>query len=283
MKTIKIAGVPEHFNFPWHLCIDKGEFREQSIDLQWIDVPEGTGKMCQMLREGQTDMAVILTEGMIKDIAAGNPSKIIQVYVHSPLIWGIHITAQSNYKKISDLQNKKAAISREGSGSQLMAYIFAKNQGWKTDHLQFVVVNTLDGAVEALTNGSADYFMWDHFMTKPLVDDSIFRRIGDCPTPWPSFVIAARDEILENEASTVAEILKIINRKTAQFKNIPKIDQTLASKFNLKLKDVQEWLSLTEWSQKVLSEKQLNHVQTQLFQLKLIDRIGPSKEFVKVL
>jgi hypothetical protein len=35
------------------------------------------------------------------------------------------------------------------------------------------------------------------FMTKPLVDKGIFRRIGDCPTPWPCFVIAVRDEILE--------------------------------------------------------------------------------------
>jgi hypothetical protein len=34
-------------------------------------------------------------------------------------------------------------------------------------------------------------------MTKPLVDKGIFRRIGDCPTPWPCFVIAVRDEILE--------------------------------------------------------------------------------------
>ena len=35
----------------------------------------------------ETDIAVILTEGIIKDIAAGNPSKIVQVYVQSPLIW----------------------------------------------------------------------------------------------------------------------------------------------------------------------------------------------------
>ena len=28
--------------------------------------------MCQMLRDGETDIAVILTEGIIKDIAAGN-------------------------------------------------------------------------------------------------------------------------------------------------------------------------------------------------------------------
>jgi hypothetical protein len=30
------------------------------------------GKMCQMLRDGETDIAVILTEGIVKDIVAGN-------------------------------------------------------------------------------------------------------------------------------------------------------------------------------------------------------------------
>ena len=68
MKQIRIAGVPEHFNLPWHLCVEGGEFEAEGIDLQWTDVPEGTGKLCQMLREGETDMAIILTEGIIKDI-----------------------------------------------------------------------------------------------------------------------------------------------------------------------------------------------------------------------
>ena len=87
MKSIKIAGVPEHFNLPWHLAIENGDFEKENIDLQWTDVPEGTGKMCQMLRDGSTDIAVILTEGIVKDIVAGNPSKIVQVYVESPLVW----------------------------------------------------------------------------------------------------------------------------------------------------------------------------------------------------
>ena len=69
---LRVGGVPEHFNLPWHLCIENGEFDEIAIDLQWTDVPEGTGKMCQMLREGETDIAVILSEGIVKDIAAGN-------------------------------------------------------------------------------------------------------------------------------------------------------------------------------------------------------------------
>jgi ABC-type nitrate/sulfonate/bicarbonate transport system substrate-binding protein len=283
MKTIKIAGVPEHFNLPWHLSIKEGDFKANNIDLQWTDVPEGTGKMCQMLRDGETDIAVILTEGIVKDIVAGNSSKIVQIYVQSPLIWGIHVAAKSKYKTLSDLENTKVAISRLGSGSQLMAYVNANNQGWKTDNLQFEIVNTIDGAVEALSNGSADYFMWERFMTKPLVDKGIFRRIGDCPTPWPCFVIAIRDEILEKYPETIKNILSSINKTTKNFKDIPNIDKMLAGNYNQKNEDIQEWLALTQWSEKPLTIEMLNNVQNQLFQLKIIDKKGTFDEIVKLM
>lgn len=283
MKHIKIAGVPEHFNLPWHLCIENGEFEAIGIDLQWTDVPEGTGKMCQMLRDGETDIAVILSEGIVKDINAGNPSKIVQIYVESPLIWGIHVAANSKFKTLTDLENKKVAISRLGSGSQLMAYVNANNQGWNTENLQFEIVNTIDGAVESLTKGESDYFMWERFMTKPLVDKGIFRRIADCPTPWPCFVIAVREEILKKHPNTIAQILEIINLTTQEFKEIPSIDKTLASKYYQKIEDIQEWLRLTEWSQKPLTENMLNKIQNQLFELKIIDKIGTFASIVKAI
>ena len=283
MKTIKIAGVPEHFNLPWHLAIENGDFEKENIDLQWTDVPEGTGKMCQMLRDGSTDIAVILTEGIVKDIVAGNPSKIVQIYVESPLIWGIHVSAKSDYKTLADLENKKVAISRLGSGSQLMAYVNADNQNWKTENLQFEIINTIDGAVEALTNGTADYFMWERFMTKPLVDKGIFRRIADCPTPWPCFVIAVREEVLENNPAIISKILTIINQTTEEFKDIPSIDKTLASNYHQKIEDIQEWLSLTQWSEKPLDEKMLNKVQNQLLQLKIIDKKGTFEDIVETV
>jgi ABC-type nitrate/sulfonate/bicarbonate transport system substrate-binding protein len=283
MKTVKIVGVPEHFNLPWQLCIENGEFEAENIDLQWTNIPEGTGKMCQMLRDEEADIAVILTEGIVKDIAAGNPAKIMQIYVQSPLIWGIHVAAKSDFQELKDLKNKKAAISRLGSGSQLMAYVNANEQGWKTDDLKFEIVNTIDGAVEALTNGTADYFMWEHFMTKPLVDQGIFRRVGDCPTPWPSFVITVRDEFLRKNSKTVEKVLEIINKTTYDFKQIPNIDQTLSELFNQKIEDIQDWLQLTQWSQKQLDEKAFNKIQNQLFDLGIIEKKSTFVEMVKAL
>ena len=283
MTTLKIAGVPEHFNLPWHLCIDHDEFEDAKIDLQWTDIPEGTGKLCQLLRSEEIDIAVILTEGIVKDILAGNSSKIVQVYVESPLLWGIHVAQNSKYNSISDLEHTKVAISRMGSGSQLMAYVNAHQQGWKTDSLDFKIVNTIDGAVESLTQGQSDYFMWEHFMTKPLVDKGIFRRLGDCPTPWPCFVIAVREEILQEYPKEIAKVLQIINQTTSEFKEIPNIDITLASKYQLQLKDIQEWLSQTHWSQNQLTEEVLNKVQNQLLELSLINKKGTFAEIVRTL
>jgi ABC-type nitrate/sulfonate/bicarbonate transport system substrate-binding protein len=283
MKTIKIAGVPEHFNLPWQLCIENGEFDKEGIDLHWTNVPEGTGKMCQMLRNNETDIAVILTEGIVKDIVDGNPSSIVQEFIQTPLIWGIHVASNSKFENLSDLKNTKAAISRYGSGSHLMSFINAQNQNWNTENLQFEIVNTIDGAVEALTNGNADYFMWERFMTKPLVDKGIFRRIADCPTPWPCFVIAVRNEVLEQNPQTIARILEIINNTTIEFKEIPSIDRTLASKFDQKIEDINQWLSLTKWSQKPLSEKMLNKIQNQLFDLKIIDKKSTFAKIVKAV
>lgn len=278
MNRIRIAGVPEHFNFPWQLSIENGDFKSQNIDLQWTNIPEGTGKLCEMLRNNETDLAVILTEGIIKDILAGNPSKIVQVYVKTPLIWGIHVASDSNFHSVEDLKNTKAAISRKGSGSELMTFVNAHNQNWPTKDLQFEIVNTIDGAVEALTHQKADYFMWERFMTKPLVDQGVFRRLDDCLTPWPSFVIVATDNLIENQPQIIDTILEIINIQTASFKNIPNITSTLAQQFNQKKEDIEQWISRTEWSQETISEEVLNNVQNQLIEVNIIDKKGTFAE-----
>jgi ABC-type nitrate/sulfonate/bicarbonate transport system substrate-binding protein len=281
MKKITIVGVPEHFNTPWEMAINSKAFKSQGIDLEWHDVPEGTGKMCEMLRNGDADMAVILTEGIVKDITAGNPSKIVQEYVASPLLWGIHVAANSKFETISDLKNHKAAISRLGSGSQLMAYVNAKNQGWNTSDLQFEIVNTIHGAVDALTNQQADYFMWELFMTKPLVDQGVFRCLGYCPTPWPCFVIAVRNETLETNKVEILTILNTINSLTKDFKSITDISKILAEKFKQKHEDIITWLEITNWSQKNISAETLLNVQSELKDLNLIDEILDYEVIVK--
>ena len=273
MKTVRIGGVPEHFNYAWYVGLKKNAFKAQGIDLRWVDCPGGTGQMTEALKQNSIDMAIVLTEGIIKAISDGISSKIVQTFVKSPLIWGVHVATGSNYTKASELKNTQAAISRMGSGSHLMAYLQAQKLGWNTTReLHFKIIKNLEGGVKGLTAREADYFLWEKYTTKPLVDSGVFRRIGECPTPWPCFVIAATDSFIENETFTLKSILETINPITKEFKNIADIDTILSKRYGQKREDVQAWLAQTEWSQKNIQKETLENVQNKLLELKLISQ-----------
>lgn len=282
MTDLKVGGVPEHFNYPWYITLKNKEYSKHNINLRWQDYPGGTGQMCKALREGSVDIAIVLTEGIIKDIADGNPSKIVQTFVKTPLIWGIHVGAKSSFKKIADLEYATIAISRFGSGSHLMAIVNAYNRGWDLSKLKFKVIKNLQGGIDALTNGDADYFMWEHFTTKPLVDNGTFRRIDDCPTPWPCFVIAVRNEVLENNFDEVKTVLNIINNKTRDFKKIDNIDNILSKRYEQKIEDIQEWLKITEWNDgKPITKNLITRIQNKMVEFNVIEKKKNSGEFIK--
>ena len=282
MTNLKVGGVPEHFNYPWYLTLKDKKYSKHNINLRWQDYPGGTGEMCKALRNGELDIAIVLTEGIIKDITDGNSSKIIQTFVNSPLIWGIHVGAKSTFKKIKELEHATVAISRFGSGSHLMAIVNARNQGWDVSKLKFKVIGDLQGGIDALTNGEADYFMWEHFTTKPLVDNGVFRRLDDCPTPWPCFVVAVRNEVLKNNFQEIKEVLEIINYQTKDFKKTENIDQTLAKRYGQKLKDIQEWLKITEWNDgKPITKNLITGIQNKMLQFNVIEEKKNPGEFIK--
>ncbi|SHI48318.1 ABC-type nitrate/sulfonate/bicarbonate transport system, substrate-binding protein [Mesonia phycicola] len=282
MTTIKVGGVPEHFNYPWHIAIEEKKFEEAGINIEWTDFYGGTGELSEALSNGEIDIALMLTEGVVKKIIEGSDFKILQNYIASPLIWGIHVAANSKFNHVNELENTTAAISRFGSGSHLLAYINAKNHGWDTSNLNFEVVNDLSGAVKALPNDDAQYFMWEHFTTKPLVDDGTFRRLGDCPSPWPCFVIASTQKFTQNFNKDITTVLEILNSITRDFKKLDNLAEILADRYHQKEEDIKLWLQKTEWDQEQIKEETIEETQNQLFDLDLINKKLPFLDFITI-
>ena len=267
-----VGGVPEHFNLPWKKAVEEKRFETHSIEVSWKDYCGGTGAMTKALREGDLDVAILLTEGIIADIHRGNKSKIVQFYVKSPLRWGVHVGAQSDFLNISDLENKKAAISRYGSGSHLMAYVNADNQNWDLSKQKFEVVKNLDGGRIYLTQGKADYFLWEKFTTKPFVDNGEFRIIGECPTPWPSFVIAVREDVLLTHYDEVKLLLETVNESCKRVKENAKSVEEIAKRYDLKKEDVAVWFEETEWAYDGSVESEtIDKVQERLISLEIVE------------
>ncbi|MBO6517100.1 MAG: hypothetical protein JJ975_11170 [Bacteroidia bacterium] len=276
---IRIGGVPEHFNYPWHLAINDGSFANIGIDVEWEDVGGGTGAMNAKLRNGELDMAVVLTEGIVADIIKGNPSLIVQKFVKSPLIWGIHTGANSTVTAETSLSEVSFAISRYGSGSHLMASVEAQNRGLKLQPEQFVEVGNFEGAIEALNTNKADILLWEKFTTKPMVDQGRLKRIGETVTPWPCFVIAVRQEVLIKHPNMIWNLLWVIRKKCRHFMGDAAAEERIAQNYGLTMADAKNWFNKTEWEQDIfISKKMINNVVNTLYDVGVIEQKSTAEE-----
>lgn len=273
MKRFKIGGVPEHFNLPWRLAIEEGKFKEIGVELHWSDMTGGTGQMIKGLQTGSIDIAVLLTEGITKSILQGLDAKILTTYVTTPLHWGIHVPYHSGITRVDQLENKTFAISREGSGSHLMAYVKAFQEGWDTDQLKFNVVGDVYGGLWALQNDQAQGFLWEKYTTFPFTEQQKCRYIDEVVTPWPCFVIAVRNEVLNSDKELLLEISKIANSRALDLKNNVQAAEIISWRYNLRLSQVQNWLIETNWNYKnELDKEHFTVVIDYLLKLNLLEK-----------
>jgi ABC-type nitrate/sulfonate/bicarbonate transport system substrate-binding protein len=264
MKKIRITGVPEHFNYPWHFGIKNQLF---DVELLWNDEKGGTGAMASALDNNEADMALMLTEGATKYIAEEGKAKILQVYVKTPLIWGIH--ARPNISTPIDFSAARFARSRSGSGSHIMAYVFAENQNVKIQNNQFVDVSNIDGALEAFKNNDADILLWEKFMTQQFVDKGEMRRIEDCVSPWPCFVLVASNRILEQAPEAVNHICETILSVVSAAQQEKELVQNIADFYQISYLDCEKWYGYTEWqTSRWISYKMLQNV------ISTLNRVG---------
>jgi sulfonate transport system substrate-binding protein len=224
-------------------------FAAQLLDLTWQDYKGGTGELVKALLETKIDIGILLTEGAVKAAVEKGSFKIVQVYVNSPLHWGIYLGENSKIEKLNEITKPRFCISRFGSGSHLMAYLLAKKECWTTDSLEFVEVGNFAGAMEELNQNPDSLFLWERFMTKPFVDRGELKKIGEIPTPWASFSIVVRDEILESHEAEIALFIKSLSDYTYKFKQntLESIDY-ISSYFDFSVSDMKKWIIDTDWN-----------------------------------
>lgn len=248
MLGLKVGGVPEHFNLPWRMAIEEGKFRKEGIQLHWSDMGGGTGQMIRGLENETLDVAILLTEGGTRAILQGLDAKIIQVYVNTPLRWGVHVPHHSDIQTMEDLEGKTFAISRFGSGSHLMSYVMAHQQQWDTQSLNFNVIGDIYGGLWALENDEAQGFLWEKYTTHPYTEQEKCRRIDEVITPWPCFVIAVRKDIYEQHPEELEKMCKVVNQKARDLKDNENAIDLISWRYNLRRSHVENWLNETNWN-----------------------------------
>ncbi len=159
MARLRIGFVPEHFSTPL-------AFAQRHYDLNADLIPEplGTGALTARLKADTgtpkpLDVAIGLTEGFVADLGKAKTEGkdmgygLAGTYVESPLCWAI-VTGRLSMTKmaerpsfantsdpsvgakrdgldsVADLKGTRVGVSRIGSGSYVMSYVLADQNGW---------------------------------------------------------------------------------------------------------------------------------------------------------
>jgi sulfonate transport system substrate-binding protein len=240
--SIKIGGVPEHFNYLFKLALERGIDKKYNINFEFIDQKCGTGAMLDALKNKKLDIIIALTEGIVADIVKGSNIKILGTYVKSKLCWAISIKNDSKIKSIDELKNKTFAISRKNSGSHLMVNVLAKVNKWNPSDLKFKVIGNFEKLRNSISNEETDAFLWEKFTTKPYHDNNSIKKLDEINTPWSSFMIASLDENIKNNKDIIKKLLLVMNEAANIFKleNVV-MPYIIAKEYQLKKKDALEW------------------------------------------
>lgn len=246
MKTLRITGVPEHFNYPLRLLDRQQPLLKEGIQIEWKEESRGSGQLLQDLKNGDTDLALLLTESFLKDCATGGQNKMLGYHVLSPLIWGIHQSPRIPSSQAAD-SKKNFFVSRMGSGSHLMALVLASREGWPMDSLTFQIIDNLDGAIAAYARGAEGYFLWEKYTTSPAVVQGALARIGELPSPWPCFVWVASPQALGSWKQTLFRVRDAVYAISTALVKQPDLVECLAQEYQLSPALVSEWLAQTTW------------------------------------
>ncbi|KAJ9139365.1 ABC-type nitrate sulfonate bicarbonate transport systems periplasmic components-like protein [Pleurostoma richardsiae] len=257
---LRVGYVPEHFSTPIYFA--KKHF---GLDADLIPFPSGTGHMITALRVGEIDIGIGLTEGWVaglgkEDVEGDGGYRIVGTYVETPLCWAISTgSARPEIASIDSLKGGKIGVSRIGSGSYVMGFVLADQQGWLTSpeaapYSDTVVLNTFANLRAAVNSGTADFFMWEHFTSKRYYDSGEIRKVGEIYTPWSSWKIVAATGLTGEDGKLdprLADLFGKLDRGIRHFnENAEEAVRYISTELDYSEDDAREWMKTVRFPSK---------------------------------
>lgn len=141
-----------------------------------------------------------------------------------------------------------------------MGFVLADSYGWlppakassssASAPFDIIPLQTFASLREAVNEHTADFFMWEHFTSKRYFDNGEIKRIGEIYTPWPSWHIVARPEIIGDER--MEEMLEKLNLGIKYFGDHHKeAVEYISTELDYSAEDAKEWLKTVKFAEDV--------------------------------
>lgn len=216
--------------------------------------------MVQSLKSKEIDIGIGLTEGWVAGLGkesstADYPYRIVGTYVETPLCWAISSgSKRDDIKNVKDLKGKKIGVSRIGSGSYVMGFVLADQNGWldtssEKSPFEVVVLNDFKRLRDGVNSSEADFFMWEHFTSKKYYDNGEIKRVGEIYTPWSSWKIVAAPSASSEQLD---RLFSSINKGIEHFNNHQEeAVEYISTHLDYSKEDATSWLSTVKFPKNV--------------------------------
>ncbi|KAJ2697094.1 hypothetical protein H4218_004170 [Coemansia sp. IMI 209128] len=210
-------------------------------------------RMIKKLISGELDVAICVTEGLVAGISNTKEAdiRLFGTYVDSPLPWAASVNTKSPFGSLDDLAfGATFGISREGSGSQVMAKFAASQYEWK-EPPKFKILGDVNGLVAGVQSGEVDAFLWERTtMNRHYAQDKV-RYLGTVKAPWPAFSFGARKEYIENNRALVGQLLRTIGENARAFlgdENDQIREEYVCGGLGYSLEDYRQWMGYVAYN-----------------------------------
>ncbi len=137
-----------------------------------------------------------------------------------------------------------------------MGFVLADTHNWlfspsstasSSNPFDIIPLQTFANLRQAVNDRSADFFMWEHFTSKRYHDNGDIKRIGEIYTPWPSWHIVARPEVVGDER--MEEMLEKLNLGIKYFEeHNEEAVEYISSELDYSAEDAREWLKTVRFA-----------------------------------
>ena len=172
------------------------------------------------------------------------------------------------------------------SGSHIMSFVLADERNWLKSPAQapfdFVVCGPFKPLRDAVNNGDADFFMWEHFTSKKFFDDGTLKHVGEILTPWNAWYIASRGE--KENPQVIDTLLPALEKGVKYFEeNQAESVQFICDNMEYSKEDAEEWCKGVKFTKKpgTYDAETMKKTHVTLLKAGVLDDHSPSWEATK--
>jgi len=209
-ETVRFGkGHPTAFTFiPVDVGVEAGTFKKNGIDLEVYSF-EGATKIHQAFAAGSLDMGAASGPDMVF-VAKGSPVKAVANMAGPPLLIGIGVRPDGEIKTLADLKGKKIAVTTLGSLTWWLPREVARLQGWGSDGIETVQVNSTPGMIAALKTKQVEAMSTgvdSIYALEEKHEAKLLLNFGDYVKDFMMHVIYSTDKFAAAHPDTVSKVL----------------------------------------------------------------------------